>query len=58
MTTIPVQDAEGREPLPICWRNRDWLIDHYRSGEAIILRFASYCPWCGTKLPDRPFRDD
>ena len=148
MTTIPVQDADGREPLSICRRNRDWLIEHYRSGEAIVLRFfsdapavdterkaeegkaikhlrecprcrpwtgtivpehmyrrqaalaryccagmycaveehaerggprfsftmfrdedpcwqidghdafASYCPWCGRKLPDRPFRDD
>lgn len=147
MGTISVQDADGKDPLAMCRRNRDWLIDHYRGAEAIVLRlfsdappvsarakteeekavkhlrecpkcrpwastivspemyrrqaalakyccagmycaveeseqrggprlsftmfrdedpcwqingdnsFISYCPWCGTRLPDRPFRE-
>ena len=108
---IPVQDGDGKEPLPICRRTRDWLIEHYpkcrpwtstivpepiyrrqatlvqyccagmycaveehaeRGGPQfsfVMFRgedpcwqinglntFASYCPWCGEKLPDHPFR--
>ena len=36
---IPLADADGREPLPICRRNREWLIGYYTSPEAIVLRF-------------------
>jgi hypothetical protein len=39
MSTIPLVDADGHEPLPICRRNREWLIDYYRSPEGIVLRF-------------------
>lgn len=44
MKTISVQDADGKEPLPICRRNRDWLIDHYKVAEMIVLRFFSDAP--------------
>jgi hypothetical protein len=39
VSAVPVVDADGREPLPICRRHREWLIDYYRSGEPIVLRF-------------------
>ena len=42
--TIPVRDADGKEPLPICRRTRDWLIEHYKQAEAIVLRFFSDAP--------------
>jgi len=41
MSAVPVADADGREPLPICRRHREWLIDYYKSPEAIVLRFFS-----------------
>jgi hypothetical protein len=39
MGTIPLADADGREPLPICRRHREWLSAYYKSEEAIVLRF-------------------
>jgi hypothetical protein len=41
MSTVPLVDADGHEPLPICRRNREWLIDYYKSPEGIVLRFFS-----------------
>jgi len=41
MSVIPLVDADGRDPLPICRRNREWLIDYYKGPEAIVLRFFS-----------------
>ena len=41
MSAVSLTDADGRDPLPICRRNREWLIDYYKSPEAIVLRFFS-----------------
>lgn len=41
MSSVPLADADGRDPLPICRRNREWLISYYKSPEAIVLRFFS-----------------
>ena len=39
MSSIPLQDADGQDPLPICRRNREWLIDYYKGHQSIVLRF-------------------
>lgn len=41
---ISVRDADGKEPLPICRRTRDWLIEHYQAAAIIVLRFFSDAP--------------
>ena len=41
MSTVSLTDADGLDPLPICHRNREWLIDYYKSPEGIVLRFFS-----------------
>jgi hypothetical protein len=41
MSSVPLADADGHDPLPICRRNREWLISYYKSPEAIVLRFFS-----------------
>jgi len=41
MGSAPLQDADGHDPLPICRRNREWLLDYYKSPEIIVLRFFS-----------------
>ena len=42
MGTIPLADADGRAPLPICRRHREWLTAYYKSEEAIVLRFFTW----------------
>jgi len=39
--TIPLTDADGKDPLPICRGNRAWLTDYYNRPEMIALRFFS-----------------
>jgi hypothetical protein len=39
MSSVQLQDADGHEPLPICRRNREWLIDYYKGAEGIVWRF-------------------
>lgn len=34
-------DADGRDPLSICRRNRESLIDYYKTPETVVLRFFS-----------------
>jgi hypothetical protein len=41
MSSIPLVDPDGHDPLPICRRNREWLIAYYTIPEAIVLRFFS-----------------
>jgi hypothetical protein len=41
MSTVSLTDSDGLDPLPICRRNREWLIDYYKSPEGIVLRFFS-----------------
>lgn len=53
---VAVEEADGKSKLKITFemfRGEDpcWLIDGKRT-------FASYCPWCGKKLPDKPFIND
>jgi hypothetical protein len=45
-------DAPNRVSFEL-FRGEDpcWMIDGYRS-------FASFCPWCGSKLPNKPFIDE
>ena len=39
MSTDTLADTDGREPLPICRRHREFLIDYYKGPEPIVLRF-------------------
>src|SRR4029434_3423176 len=41
MSAVSLADAEGLDPLPICRRNREWLVNNDTSPEAIVLRFFS-----------------
>jgi len=41
VTSVPLGDADDHDPLPICRRQREWLIDYYKSPEMIVLRFFS-----------------
>jgi hypothetical protein len=41
MSAIPLADADGREPLAICRRHREWLIGSYASPDTIVLRYFS-----------------
>jgi hypothetical protein len=41
-TRISFELFRGEDPC--------WLIDGNRA-------FITYCPWCGKKLPDKPFID-
>src|SRR5262245_36806911 len=41
---ITVQDQDGKDPLPICLRYRQWLIDHYQSATMIVSRFFTDDP--------------
>jgi len=41
MNTIPIVDADGKEPLPICRANREWLVNYYKLPEMIALRYFS-----------------
>jgi hypothetical protein len=34
-------DADGHEPLPICRRHREWLIDYYKGPDGVVLRYFS-----------------
>jgi hypothetical protein len=53
---VAVEEADGQSKNRIAFelfRGEDpcWMIDGIRS-------FASYCPWCGKKLPDKPFVEE
>ena len=39
MTPIPISEADGAEPLPICRANRDWLVSRYKLEAMIALKF-------------------
>lgn len=39
MMTIPINDPDGNDPLPICRGNREWLIEYYKVPEMIALRY-------------------
>jgi hypothetical protein len=39
MKNIPIENADGSEPLPICRGNREWLIQYYKVPEMIVLRY-------------------
>ncbi len=39
MNDIPIHDADGSDPLPICRGNREWLIRYYKVPEMIVLRY-------------------
>ena len=39
--TIPLNDADGGEPLPICRMQREWLVNRYRRDTGIALKFFS-----------------
>ena len=41
MKTIPLAEANGSDPLPICHGNRDWLVSRYKSEAMIALRYFS-----------------
>jgi hypothetical protein len=41
MQTISLKDADGKDPLPICQRNRAWLTERYKDPEIITLRYFS-----------------
>ena len=41
MKPISLSDANGTEALPICHRNRDWLVSRYKLEAIIALRFFS-----------------
>jgi hypothetical protein len=38
---VPLVDADGRDPLSICLRHREWLVSRYAFPETIVLRFFS-----------------
>ena len=42
MTEISTHDADGREPLAICQRNREWLVGYYKVPEMIVLRYLTH----------------
>ncbi len=41
MITIPIIDADGSLPLPICRGHREWLVDRYKVEAVIALRYFS-----------------
>jgi hypothetical protein len=41
VSAVPLVDADGHEPLPICRRHREWLIDYYKGPDSIVLRYFS-----------------
>ena len=41
MSTIPISEPDGSEPLPICGAQRAWLISRYRSETGLALKFFS-----------------
>ena len=55
MSSVPLEDADGREGLPICRRHREWLVDFYKSPEFIVLRFFSNA--VPIRERDRPAED-
>ena len=53
---VAVEEADERNKNRVTFemfRGEDpcWMIDNKRT-------FASYCPWCGKKLPEKPFITD
>ena len=41
MTAIPLTDAGGADPLPICRAQREWLVSRYKSETGLALKFFS-----------------
>lgn len=41
MITIPIVEEDGSEPLPSCRGPRAWLVDQYKLGPMVALRFFS-----------------
>ena len=41
MKNISITDADGKDPLPICQANRQWMIDYYKLPEMILIRYFS-----------------
>jgi len=41
MIDIPIKEPDKSEPLPICARNRSWLVDRYQIDSMIALRYYS-----------------